>query len=68
VKPKREIGFHAIGKEVADDTRTMSKRKRLKNWQPERVKSEMIGDKATQTVPDCAKWKKKFANGRNFKK
>ena len=31
VKPKREIGFHAIGKEAADDTGTMSRRKPLKN-------------------------------------
>jgi hypothetical protein len=31
VKPRREIGFHAIGKEAADDAKTMSKRKPLKN-------------------------------------
>ena len=28
-KPRREIGFHAIGKEAADDAKTMSKRKRI---------------------------------------
>ena len=28
VKPRREIGFHAIGKEAATDSRTMSKHKR----------------------------------------
>ena len=29
VKPRREIGFHAIGKEAADDAKTLSKRKRI---------------------------------------
>jgi len=28
-KPKREIGFHAIGREVADDTQTRPKQKRI---------------------------------------
>jgi hypothetical protein len=29
VKPKREIGFHAIGKEAAEDAKALSKRKRI---------------------------------------
>ena len=32
VKPRREIGFHAIGKEGADDARTLSKRKRIEKF------------------------------------
>jgi phage regulator Rha-like protein len=32
VKPKREIGFHAIGKEAAADAKTMSKRKRIEKF------------------------------------
>ncbi|MGA2242857.1 MAG: ORF6N domain-containing protein [Verrucomicrobiota bacterium] len=32
VKPRREIGFHAIGKEVADDAKTLSKRKRIEKF------------------------------------
>jgi hypothetical protein len=31
-KPGREIGFHAIGKEAADDTQTVSKRKRIEKF------------------------------------
>jgi len=31
-KPRREIGFHAIGKEAADNARTMSKRKRIEKF------------------------------------
>ena len=40
VKPKREIGFHAIGKEAADDAKIMSKRK-PKHRQSARVEREM---------------------------
>ena len=32
VKPKREIGFHAIGKEAAVDAKSMSKRKRIEKF------------------------------------
>jgi len=28
-KPRREIGFHTIGKEATNDAKTMSKRKRI---------------------------------------
>ena len=31
-KPRREIGFHAIGKEAATDARTLSKRKRIEKF------------------------------------
>src|ERR1017187_2799666 len=31
-KPRREIGFHAIGKEAAADAKTMSKRKRIEKF------------------------------------
>ena len=31
-KPRREIGFHAIGKEAVDDARTLSKRKRIEKF------------------------------------
>jgi hypothetical protein len=32
VKPRREIGFHAIGKEAVDDAKTLSKRKRIEKF------------------------------------
>ena len=32
VKPRREIGFHAIGKEAAVDPKSMSKRKRIEKF------------------------------------
>lgn len=41
VKPRREIGFHAIGKEAADAAGTMSKRKRIEKRQPARDEHEM---------------------------
>ncbi len=31
-KPRREIGFHAIGKEAAAAAKSMSKRKRIEKW------------------------------------
>jgi hypothetical protein len=31
-KPRREIGFHAIGKEAAADAKTMSERKRIEKF------------------------------------
>jgi hypothetical protein len=35
-KPRREIGFHAIGKEAVDDARTLSKRKRIEKFRIQR--------------------------------
>jgi hypothetical protein len=41
-KPRREIGFHAIGKEAAADAKTMSKRNALKIRHPARIGCEVM--------------------------